>query len=363
MGPPPVLLKDTHHHGQPEMIEPACTLPSQGIPRGDCVVESNGKWKPACQTTLREKDGEIQRRMVSLHLSRPENYLSLYQSGCNLACRKCHSHEFSKHVKGEWFSPVDILETCREYEKKVNLWEPREKASAFHAHDTCRCCGSCVVHGKRSLLCPAQIGPDKVLLSPQGFGPARNIVAFTGGDLTCRPEFYVRCAELIKSETRLWLLLEVNGYGLTPNHLDLFKHAGIDSFWLDIKAFDDDVHRWLTGGTNLHILRLPELIFQRDFTLEVLSLFIPGVVETDQLRKIAMLIASIDRGIPFTILAFFPEHRMREYRSPSTREMLEAFHASKEAGLHQVRLGNTGVFMKTEEDFQTLMKEVGKGNF
>ena len=345
------------------MIESACTLISQGISRGDCLVEIDGKQGTACQLTLREKEGKIQRRMVSLHLSRPENYLSLYQSGCNLACRKCHSNEFSKHVKGEWFSPLDILETCRAYEKKVNLWEPREKATAFHAHDTCRCCGSCVTHGKRSVLCPAQIDPDKVFLSPQGFGPARNIVAFTGGDLTCRPEFYVQCAEVIKAETRLWLLLEVNGYGLTPVHLDLFQQAGIDAFWLDIKAFDDDVHHWLTGGTNTHILRLPEQILKRRFTLEALSLFIPRVVETDQIRSIARLLASVDHRIPFTILAFFPEHRMREYRSPTIQEMVEAFHESKKAGLNHVLLGNTGIFMKTEDDYLTLMKEVGIGNF
>ena len=33
---------------------------------------------------------------------------------------------------------------------------------------------------------------------PQGFGPARNIVAFTGGDLACHPEFYAKSAEKIK---------------------------------------------------------------------------------------------------------------------------------------------------------------------
>jgi pyruvate formate lyase activating enzyme len=345
------------------MNELFCTLVSQGIPRGDCLVDMNGKQAPACQLTLRIHEGQIQRRMVSLHLSRPENYLSLYQSGCNLACRKCHSHEFTKHVRGEWYAPLDILEVCREYEKKVNLWEPREKATAFHAHDTCRCCGSCVVNGKRSALCPARIEPDKVLLSPQGFGPARNIVAFTGGDLTCRPEFYVQCAELIKAETRLWVLLEVNGYSLPPTHLDAFKQAGIDAFWLDIKAFDDEVHRWLTGRTNRHILGLPEQILKRGFTLEVLSLFIPGVVETDQIKSIAGLLASVDKRIPFTILAFFPEYRMRTYRAPTTGEMVQAFHESKEAGLEKVRLGNTGIFIKTEDDYITLTNEVGTGCF
>ena len=35
-----------------------------------------------------------------------------------------------------------------------------------------------------------------------------NIVGFTGGDLTCRPNFYARCAQLIKENTELWVLVE-----------------------------------------------------------------------------------------------------------------------------------------------------------
>jgi len=32
----------------------------------------------------------------------------------------------------------------------------------------------------------------------KGFGPARNLVAFTGGDLTCRPEYYAKAASAIR---------------------------------------------------------------------------------------------------------------------------------------------------------------------
>jgi pyruvate formate lyase activating enzyme len=70
------------------------------------------------------------------------------------------------------------------------------------------------------------LDPSAILYSPQGFGPARNIVAFTGGDLTCRVEFYAECAERIKGKTRLFLLIETNGYALGPQNLDLLKKAG-----------------------------------------------------------------------------------------------------------------------------------------
>ena len=149
-------------------------------------------------------------------------------------------------------------------------------------------------------------------------GVPPNIVAFTGGDLLCQPDFYVRSAELIKERNeRVWILVETNGYGLTPDNLDRYQQAGIDSFWLDIKAFDDDdVHRRLTGVSNRRILKLPAELKDRGFVLEVSSLFIPRWVETSQIANIARTIASVDADIPFTILAFFPEYK--NARRPGT---------------------------------------------
>ena len=58
------------------------------------------------------------------------------------------------------------------------------------------------------------------------------------------------------------------------------------------------------------------------------------------------------------ILAFFPEHRMRGYRAPDTSEMIAAYHAAKAVGLQNVRLGNLGVFVRTEDDFELLTRNV-----
>lgn len=343
------------------MVE--CPLREQGFNSGSCGVIAGGRKKPACQATLRKKDSQIERLISAIHLSRPENYLSIYQSGCNFSCRKCHSWYFTKHAEGEWYTPQKVLEACLKYSQQVNLFEPREKATAYHAHDTCRCCGSCVLYRQKSALCPEVLRPSQITLSPQGFGPVRNIVAFTGGDLTCQIDFYLRCAELIKAHTNLWILIETNGYGLTPFHLDLMQKAGIDAFWLDIKAYKEEVHRWLTGCSNQWILQLPAEMKKRNFTIEVLSLYIPKVVETDQIVEIAQLLSQTDEEIPFTILAFFPEYQMKQYRPPSLEEMISAFQEVKKTGLKNVRLGNTGIFAKEEEEIKILLDKVGFGNF
>ena len=344
-----------------EMI--TCNLKSQGIKPGSCQVKVDGKQGLACRITLKKEEGNWHRLITSIHLSRPENYLSIYQSGCNFSCRKCHSWYFSKVKDGTWYTPKDILKEALAYEKIVNLWEPREKATSWHAHDSCRCCGHCILYKKRSGSCPEVLSPESILFSPQGLGPARNIAAFTGGDITCHPEFYGECAQLIKDQTKLWLLIETNGYGMTPQNLDYLKESGVDSFWLDIKAYELEKHKWLTGCSNDHILKLPEEMIKRGFVLEVLSLYIPDLVETDELVNIAGVLKNVDPGIPFTILAFFPEYQMKNFRSPTVMEMVDAYEKVRLMGMNNIRLGNVSVFAQTEEDQKYLISHVDKGSY
>jgi pyruvate-formate lyase-activating enzyme len=207
------------------------------------------------------------------------------------------------------------------------------------------------------------LGPDKILLSPQGFGPARNIAAFTGGDVTCCPDFYGQCTRLIKENTKLWVLIETNGYGLTQQNLDFLEESGVDAFWLDIKAHDPEKHKWLTGCTNERILKLPAEMRKRGFVLEILSLYIPGLVETDDLVKIARLVAEVDQEIPFTILAFFPEYRMKDFARPTVEQMVEAYQKTKTTGLRNIRLGNLGVFLRSEADQRFFMENVDPGAY
>jgi pyruvate-formate lyase-activating enzyme len=340
-----------------------CGLKDQGFKAGSCGVEVDGGQQLACRATLKSINGEIYRLITSVHLSRPENYLSIYQSGCNFSCRKCHSWYFSKVKDGTWYSAEDILDAALKYEKTVTQFEPRSRATAWHAHDACRCCGSCVTRQKPAAFCPGVLAPEQIVLSPQGFGPARNIAAFTGGDITCCPDFFAKCARLIKKQTKLWVLIETNGYGLTPRNLDVLRKSGVDAFWLDIKAFDAATHKWLTGCDNDRILKLPLEIIRRGFVLEVLSLYIPGRVEADDLENIARILAAADTQIPFTILAFFPEYKMKDHASPTVFEMVDAYRRVKAAGLKNVRMGNIGVFARSEADQAYLMQNVDPGAY
>ncbi len=327
-----------------------CQMIHNGLEQGACLTEKDKKESPACRVTLRRKKNQYERLIRSMHLSRPEDYYSIYQSGCNHSCLKCHSHYFSKVASGEWMSTDQIAELSGEYLETVTVEEPRERATMWHAGDLCQHCGACVLEQRKSPHCPQKLDLHQVVLSPQGWGPARNIIAFTGGDIACQPQFYAEVAEKIKDQGKGWILLESNGYGLIPENLDILASGGIDSFWLDIKAYDEDVYRKLCGTSNAQILQSVQEIIDRNFVLEVLTLYIPGWVETNDHVQIARLVAETDPTIPTTLLAFFPEYILKNVRSPSFGAMIKSFAAMRNEGLKNLRFGNIGMFCRTVEE-------------
>jgi pyruvate-formate lyase-activating enzyme len=69
-------------------------------------------------------------------------------------------------------------------------------------------------------------------------------------------------------------------------------------------------------------------------------------------------LAAVDPTIPFTILAFFPQYKMKDTRTPTVEDIVRAYENAKAAGLTSIRLGNLGVFAKTVEDYRYLEEYV-----
>ncbi len=339
-----------------------CLMELQGYSSCGNVVGSQRGFARPCEAGLRIIAGEIHRLIYDMVLSRPEDYLSIYQSCCNHRCLFCHSWYFSQRAVGKWMSPKDVVNEVLKYREYVTVWEPRDRATSWHAHDLCAHCGSCVELGERPWFCPNKLKPDQIVLSPQGYGPARNIVSFTGGDLFCRPEFYAKTFELIKREAPdMWIHIETNGWGLTPKNLEILRSAGLDSVWLDMKAYRRDTYRELCGTDNDRVLQLPAEIRDAGLVLEIVLLYIPSYVEEDQLQSFVELIASVDPYTPVTLIAFFPEYRMLGVRPPTLDEMIRGFKALR-SKLHRVRVGNVSVFCRDEECVKKLVNEIGREN-
>jgi pyruvate formate lyase activating enzyme len=114
----------------------------------------------------------------------------------------------------------------------------------------------------------------------------------------------------------------------------------------DLKAWDEGLHRALTGVSNRPTLenfaRAARRAHERpDPPLVVAStLLVPGYVDAEEVSRLAAFIATLDPDIPYTLLAFAPHFAMGDLPRTSHRHAEEALAAARAAGLRSVRLAN-----------------------
>ena len=114
----------------------------------------------------------------------------------------------------------------------------------------------------------------------------------------------------------------------------------------DLKAWNETLHLALTGVTNRQTLRnfrrlarrCPER--QSPPFLIASTLLVPGYVEAEEVGHIAAFISALDPQIPYSLLAFHPQHEMRDLPPTSRRQAEACLDAARNAGLKRVRVGN-----------------------
>jgi pyruvate formate lyase activating enzyme len=114
----------------------------------------------------------------------------------------------------------------------------------------------------------------------------------------------------------------------------------------DLKAYDEELHLALTGVSNRQTLENFTQAARRfserpGLPLVVAStLLVPGYIEVEQVSRIAGFIASLDRRIPYALLAFAPNFYLSDLPCTSSRQAHEAEDAALATGLVNVRVGN-----------------------
>ncbi len=114
----------------------------------------------------------------------------------------------------------------------------------------------------------------------------------------------------------------------------------------DLKAWSDPVHLALTGASNRSTLEnfkmVSSYIHERpDVPLLVAStLLVPGYMDHQEVYDLARFIADLDPGIPYALLAFYPQFVLTDLSTTSRSQALRCLEAAKAAGLTNVRLGN-----------------------
>jgi pyruvate formate lyase activating enzyme len=172
-------------------------------------------------------------------------------------------------------------------------------------------------------------------------------ICFFGGDPSPQMPHALAASRILAGQgvTVCW---ETNG-SMHPRLLDQAVDLSLSTggcIKFDLKAWDDNLHRALTGVSNRRTLgnfrrAVQRVSERRHLPLVVAStLLVPGYVDADEVGRIARFIASLDPDIPYALLGFHPHFFVPDLPRTSVRHAEQALAAAQEAGLTRVRIGN-----------------------
>ncbi len=135
----------------------------------------------------------------------------------------------------------------------------------------------------------------------------------------------------------------VTGYvsngNATPEVLDYIR-PHTDLYKIDLKSFRDKNYRKL-GGVLERVLASIEMVYQKGFWLEVVTLIVPGFNDSDEeLQDIARFLVGISPDIPWHVTAFHRDYKMQSPQDTPVETLLRAAQIGYDAGLHYVYAGN-----------------------
>jgi pyruvate formate lyase activating enzyme len=182
--------------------------------------------------------------------------------------------------------------------------------------------------------------------------PRTACICFFGGDPSPQLPFSLKASRLARAENKeriLRICWETNG-SMNPKLLDQMMDLAVVSggcVKFDLKAWNPNLHIALTGVTNRRTLqnfeRAARSIRRRPIppVLIASTLLVPGYIDLIEVAAIACFIAALNRDIPYSLLAFHPQFYMSDLPLTSKRLAESCLKVAGEAGLTNVRIGNT----------------------
>ena len=231
----------------------------------------------------------------------PGSRLVLFMQGCNYQCKNCHN----PHTIGLCDACGDCITHCPQ--NALSLINPNNKPHIVWDSERCSQCDTCIS------VCPKQASPKVLHYSVEdvlGIIHSQhhfiNGITVSGGEASLQLPFIVELFKAIKTSTslaHLTCMLDTNGsLSLTGWHKLL---PFLDGAMVDLKAWQQDTHRYITGRDNHAVFKSIQLLAQHQKLYEVRLLHIPSITDYEQeIEELARYLLQLGTGIRIKLNAF-----------------------------------------------------------
>ena len=260
----------------------------------------------------------------------PGNRTAIFLQGCNLDCKYCHNPETRKRCIN-----------CGECVKNCPAGALSMENDQVHFDPTkCVSCDTCIK------TCPHDSTPKASPMTAEAvFDIVKKQMPFirgitvSGGECMLQPEF-IRELFILAKDQGLGTLIDSNGTVPFGNYPELLEVT--DGVMLDIKAFYDDEHKFVTGGSNREILENATYLGENGKLYEVRCVIAPDLYDCEKsVKATGEFLLPLYKHHPFRIkiIAFRPMGVRAEYsdmRVPTQDELSEYKDMLSEMGYEEI---------------------------
>lgn len=142
-------------------------------------------------------------------------------------------------------------------------------------------------------------------------------MAFTYNEPTIWFEYNVAIARLAK-QNGIKCVYVSNGF-MSREAREILKDL-IDGINIDLKAFKNETYKKIMGGCLENVLDNIEYFYKNGVTVEVTTLVVPGMNDSDEeIEGIARFLSErCGKDIPWHLSAFHPDYKMQDRDRTST---------------------------------------------
>lgn len=237
--------------------------------------------------------GVVNRIIPFSSVDGPGNRTVIFLQGCNFNCLYCHNPETIMECRGcgrcVKFCPFNALSIVDE---KV-IWNK----------GTCRHCDRCIeVCDNNSSPRAVKMTVDEIMKEILKVKLFISGVTLSGGEGTLQCEFIADLFREIK-EIGLTTFLDTNGSIPLYRKKELIKF--MDMAMVDLKSYDYDEHRLLTGMDNRIVIENIKYLASIDKLYEVRTVVVPEVLNNEHnVDNTSKLIASLNSAIRYKLIKY-----------------------------------------------------------
>lgn len=260
----------------------------------------------------------------------PGNRTAVFLQGCNIACAYCHNPE-TQHLCD---SCGECVDGCPSGALSM------DDGSVRWDRSRCTMCDRCIQ------VCPRNASPkvtqmsvDEVMAEVMRNVPFIRGITVSGGECMLHAGFVEELFRAAKA-AGLGTLIDSNGT------VDFSRHTGLmsvtDGVMLDVKSWDEDAFRRLTGASGAMVKRNLRYLAETGRIEELRIVCLDGEVDAEAvIRGIAETIPEHFRDIPLKLIRFRPHGvrgRLEGHAAPELPYMERLRLLAEEKGFNNVTI-------------------------